>query len=115
MAELELIDSLLAGYSPTGPGLLLRGDPGVGKTALLDAAAARAGAAGMRVLRASGAQFEAEISFSPLHQLLYPLHEYAERLAASHRAALDQVFGLAPGPSLDPLVAISTKNGRGHQ
>jgi AAA ATPase domain len=41
--ELGLIDSLLAGRGLVGPGLLLRGDPGVGKTALLDAAAARAG------------------------------------------------------------------------
>jgi DNA-binding CsgD family transcriptional regulator len=79
----------------------------VGKTALLDAAAARAQAAGMRVLRASGAEFEAEIGFSALHQLLYPLRERANRLAAHHRDVLHQVFGLASGPSLDPLV-IST-------
>jgi hypothetical protein len=104
MTELELIDSLLAGHSPTGPGLLLRGDPGVGKTALLDAAAARAEAAGICVLRASGAEFEAETSFSALHQLLYPLRERADRLAGHHRDALHQVFDLAPGPSLDPLV-----------
>jgi DNA-binding CsgD family transcriptional regulator len=105
--ELELIEALLAGRSPAGPGLLLRGDPGVGKTALLDAAAARAQAAGMRVLRASGAEFEAEIGFSALHQLLYPLRERADRLAVHHRDALRQVFALASGPSLDPL-AVST-------
>ncbi|NJC73747.1 AAA family ATPase [Planosporangium thailandense] len=103
-AELELIDSLLGGHGRVGPGLLLRGDPGVGKTALLDAAAARATAVGMRVLRASGVEFEAEISFSALHQLLYPLHERTDRLAGHHRDALNQVFDLAPGPSPDPLV-----------
>jgi DNA-binding NarL/FixJ family response regulator len=103
-AELELIDSLLAGHSRTGRSLLLHGDPGVGKTALLDAAAARAEAAGMRVLRASGVEFEAEIDFSTLHQLLDPLRERAERLASHHRHALHQVFDLAPGPSPDPLV-----------
>jgi predicted ATP-dependent serine protease len=70
-----LIEALLAGRSPAGRGLLLRGEPGVGKTTLLDVAAVRGEAAGMRVLRASGAEFEAEISFSALHQVLYPLRE----------------------------------------
>jgi hypothetical protein len=103
-AELELIEALLAGRGPVGRGLLLRGDPGVGKTALLDVAAARAEAAGMRVLRASGVQFEAEIGFSALHQLLYPLRERADRLAGNQRDVLRQVFDLAQAPSLDPLV-----------
>jgi DNA-binding CsgD family transcriptional regulator len=103
--ELELIDSLLHRHDPIGSGLLLRGNPGVGKTALLDAAATRAAAAGMRVLRASGAEFEAEFSFSALHQMLYPLREYADRLAGHQRDALDRVFGLTPGPPSDPLVA----------
>ena len=44
-AELRTIDAVLAGTDPPGPSLLLRGDPGAGKTALLDVAAARAGAA----------------------------------------------------------------------
>jgi DNA-binding CsgD family transcriptional regulator len=105
--ELELIDLLLAGHSRAGPGLLLRGDPGVGKTALLEVAAIQAEAAGMRVLRASGVQFEAEIGYSALHQLLYPLRDRTHRLAASHRDALHHVFGLAPGPPQDPMV-IST-------
>jgi DNA-binding CsgD family transcriptional regulator len=105
--ELELIDSLLAGHSRAGPGLLLPGDAGVGKTALLEVAAAQAEAAGMRVLRASGVKFEAEIGFSALHQLLYPLRDRTDRLAASHRDALHHVFGLTPGPPLDPMV-IST-------
>src|SRR5258705_9768046 len=80
-AELDLIEALLAGRSRLGPGLLLRGDPGGGKTALLDVAAVRAEVAGMRVLRASGVEVEAEIGFSVLHQLLYPLRERADRLA----------------------------------
>ncbi|NJC73668.1 helix-turn-helix domain-containing protein [Planosporangium thailandense] len=106
-AELEQIDSLLAGHRPIGPGLLLRGDPGVGKTALLDAAAVRAEAAGMRVLRAPGAEFEAAIRFSALHHLLDPLRERADRLASCHRDVLHQVFDLTPGPAPDRLV-VST-------
>jgi hypothetical protein len=58
----------------------------------------------MRVLRASGAQFEAEISFSTLHQMFDPLRERADRLAGHHRDALHQVFDLAPGSSPDPVV-----------
>jgi DNA-binding CsgD family transcriptional regulator len=106
-AELELIEALLAGRGPAGRGLLLRGDPGVGKTALLDVAVERAQAAGIRVLRACGVEFEAEIGFSTLHQLLYPLHERAARLAARHHDVLRQVFGLVSGPALEPLV-VST-------
>jgi DNA-binding CsgD family transcriptional regulator/Tfp pilus assembly protein PilF len=105
--ELKLIDSLLTGHSRAGPGLLLRGNPGVGKTSLLEAAAVQAEAAGMRVLSASGVQFEAEIGYSALHQLLYPLRERTDRLAASHRDVLHHVFGLTPGPPPDPVV-IST-------
>ncbi|MER5909429.1 AAA family ATPase [Streptomyces sp. NPDC001982] len=104
-AELELMDSLFVKPDRSGPGLLLRGAPGVGKTALLDAAAVRAADVGMRVLRASAVEFEAEMSFSALHQMLYPLRHHADRLAVHHRDVLDRIFGLAWGPSLDPLAA----------
>ena len=104
-AELELMDSLSAGRHGGCPGLLLRGGPGVGKTALLDAAAARAAAAGVRVLRASAVEFEAEMDFSALHQMLYPLRHHADRLADHHRDVVDRIFGLAPGPSPDPSAA----------
>ena len=103
--ELELLDSLLAGREGACRGLLLRGDPGAGKTALLDAAAARAGDLGTRVLRASGVEFEREMNFSALHQMLYPLRRHTGRLAGHHRDIVDRIFGLAPGPPPDPLAA----------
>ena len=56
----------------SGGALLLSGEPGVGKTVLLDAAA-HAAATGTRVLRAVGAEFESAVSFAGLNQLLYPL------------------------------------------
>lgn len=102
--ELDLIDSLLAGPGPAAPGLLLRGDPGVGKTALLDAASARAQAAGVRVLHASGVEAEAGTSFSALHQLLYPLRGCADWLNGRQHDVLRQVFDLAQAALLDPLV-----------
>jgi DNA-binding CsgD family transcriptional regulator len=104
-AELELIDSMLDGQHRIGPGLLLRGCRGVGKTALLDAAAARAASAGARVLRVSGVELESEISFSVLHQMLYPLRDRVDQLAGHHRDTLHQVFDLASEPSLHPLAA----------
>ncbi|MFD3587338.1 AAA family ATPase [Streptomyces sp. NPDC058683] len=106
-AELELIDSLLAGPGRGSSGLLLHGEPGVGKTALLDAAAARATAHGMRVLRAAGAQAEARIAFSALHQLLYPVRHDVDRLAEHHRNALHQVFDLARSPAPESLVSTA--------
>jgi len=95
-AELELIDSLLGGgrQGRGGSCLLLSGGPGVGKTALLDEAAVRGAAAGMRVLRASGVEFEAEIAFSALHQLLYPLRQDVAGLVGHDRDALRKVFDL---------------------
>ncbi|MFD0575935.1 AAA family ATPase [Dactylosporangium darangshiense] len=99
-AELQLIDSLLDRLG--GAGVLLRGEPGVGRTALLDAAAARAADRGLRVLRASGAPFETGIGFSALHQLLDPLREQVDRLAGEHRDALDEVLQLTPLPSDNP-------------
>ncbi len=106
-AELERIDALLERYSWVHPALLLRGDRGVGKTALLDAAAARATARGMQVVRAFGAEFEAGLSFSALHQLLYPLRDRMDRLDRQHRKALQQVLDLAPEQSPDPLVGTA--------
>jgi DNA-binding CsgD family transcriptional regulator len=106
-AELERIDSLLERYTSARPALLLRGDRGIGKTALLDAAAARAAARGMQILRAFGAEFEAGLSFSALHQLLYPLRDRVDRFVGGHRRVLQQVLDLAPGLSPDPLVATA--------
>jgi len=102
-----MIDGLLAGPRGAGRGLLLRGDPGVGKTALLDAAEARATAAGARVLRTSGARFEAPIRLSTLHQLLYGVRGVTQRLPSGQRDALAHVFGQAAGPPPDPLVTAT--------
>ena len=106
-AELERIDALLERFSWVHPALLLRGDRGVGKTALLDAAAGRATARGMQILRAFGAEFEAGLNFSALHQLLYPLRDRIDRLGRQHRDALQRVLDLAPGQSPDPLVGTA--------
>jgi DNA-binding CsgD family transcriptional regulator/DNA-binding transcriptional ArsR family regulator len=103
-SELRTIDALLAGSNPPGPSLLLRGDPGAGKTALLDAAAGRATAAGAQVLQATGAPFETGIGFSALNQMLYAARDVAGRLPDGQRDALAHIFGRAGALEADPLV-----------
>ena len=72
-AEIERLRRFLSQVAGgAGDALLLAGDPGVGKTSLLGVAAAVAAGSGFRLLRATGSQFEADISYAALHQLLRP-------------------------------------------
>ncbi|HEX8005377.1 MAG TPA: AAA family ATPase, partial [Trebonia sp.] len=89
-----------------GEALLLAGDPGAGKTSLLDQAAVLATGSGMRVLRATGSQFEADISYAALHQLLHPCLGEAPRLSPLLAGALNVALGLGEGqPPAQLLVA----------
>ncbi|MFE7403515.1 ATP-binding protein [Streptomyces sp. NPDC057557] len=87
-----------------GAALLLSGEAGVGKTAVLDAAAAGAVRNGVRVLRAAGVQFEADISYAGLNQLLVPLFDDFEILDTVHRDALRVAVGIGGGPAPDRLL-----------
>jgi DNA-binding CsgD family transcriptional regulator len=102
--DVEFFRSFVDRSAAQGGALLLSGDPGVGKTVLLDAAAAHAMAAGMRVVRAAGAEFEADMSFAALNQVLYPLLGELEQLSALHGKALRVALGLSDGSPADPLV-----------
>jgi len=102
--ELGLIEAFIAGTAVGGGALLLLGEPGAGKTVLLDAAAARAAAAGVRVERAAGVEFEADLPFSGLHQLLLPLHEEFSKLNPARREALNAALGFGEGTTPDRLV-----------
>jgi DNA-binding CsgD family transcriptional regulator len=95
--ELATIHTLLAGADRHGGALMLVGEAGVGKTALLDAAVAEAGASGVRVLRASGVEFESEISFAALHQLLHPVLHHLADVPAEQRKALTAALALGGG------------------
>jgi DNA-binding CsgD family transcriptional regulator len=79
--------------------LVVRGEPGVGKTVLLDYLAGRA--SGCRVARAAGVQSEMELAFAALHQLCAPMLDHAESLPAPQREALRTAFGLSAGPVPD--------------
>jgi DNA-binding CsgD family transcriptional regulator/tetratricopeptide (TPR) repeat protein len=78
-----------------GGALVMSGEAGVGKTALVEAAASYAAAAGRRVLRVTGAEFEVNVSFAGLHQLLFPLLDSClGRLGPAQREALRGALGL---------------------
>ena len=82
-----------------GRALVVRGEPGVGKTVLLDYLARRA--SGCRVERAAGVQSEMELAFAALHQLCAPMLDHAESLPVPQRGALRTAFGLSAGPVPD--------------
>jgi len=96
--ELALIDRFLDQAAHEGGALLLSGELGVGKTALLDAAAESALASGRQVLRAAGVEFEAELPFSALNQLLLSLAPERAVLPESQRAALEAALGAGEAP-----------------
>ena len=92
----QLIDAVRAGGSRV---LVVRGEPGVGKSALLDYLAGRA--SGCRVVRAAGVESEMELAFAGLHQLLSPMLDHLERLPVPQREALRTAFGVSAGPAPD--------------
>ncbi|MBV9830659.1 MAG: AAA family ATPase [Marmoricola sp.] len=87
--------------------IVVRGEPGIGKTALLDQLVA--GSPGVKVLRTAGVESEAPMAFAALHRLLRPLTRLREELPAPQTHALQVAFGESEGPSVEPfLVAIAT-------
>src|SRR4051794_7702095 len=92
--EQRLLTSLLDETATRGEGLVLRGEPGVGKSALLAEVAQAARARDMAVLMTAGVQSEAHLPFAGLHQLLRPVRSRVAGLPAVQRAALDAAFGL---------------------
>lgn len=102
--ELQLLAEVVERAIMDGEMLLLSGDPGVGKTALLDAAEVTASTLGALVLRAAGVEFEAGIAFSGLNQVLLPLSGRIVELAPLHRNALNVALGLSDGEPADVLV-----------
>jgi DNA-binding CsgD family transcriptional regulator len=98
--ERAVLDRFVAGVrAGEGQSLVVRGEPGVGKTVLLDYLARQSG--GCRMVRAAGVQSEMELAFAGLHQLCGPLFGHAGRLPGPQRRALQTVFGLSEGPTPD--------------
>ncbi|MFB7666484.1 AAA family ATPase [Kitasatospora sp. NPDC056138] len=92
-AERDRIEQLLAdARQGTSGALLVHGEAGIGKTALLDYAAGRAD--GVRVLRVEGIESEMELAFGGLHQLFLPVLDLVDALPEPQAAAIRAVFGL---------------------
>jgi hypothetical protein len=106
-SECETLDRLVASVR-TGESrvLVLHGEAGIGKTALLDYLRERA--SGCRIARASGVESEMELAFTGLHQLCAPMLGDLERLPGPQRDALRVAFGLQEGGAPDRfLVALA--------
>ena len=105
--ECEALDRLLERVRlGESAALVLRGEAGIGKTALLGYLARRA--SGCRVARAVGVQSEMELAFAGLHYLCAPLLDRIGALPAPQRDALRVAFGLQPGGPPDRfLVAVA--------
>jgi DNA-binding CsgD family transcriptional regulator len=99
-SEREVLDRLVAGVQAgQSRVLVLRGEAGVGKTALLDCLSSSA--AGCRVVRASGVESEMELAFAGLHALCAPMLGRLKHLPGPQRNALCTAFGLSTGPPPD--------------
>ncbi|MFJ7495118.1 AAA family ATPase [Streptomyces sp. NPDC097727] len=96
----EREQEVLSGFvtAAGGRALILQGETGVGKSALLDHVTDLASGEKHRVIRAAGVEAESELPFAGLHQFLYPLLAYIDRLDDSHREVFDVVFGRSEGP-----------------
>ncbi|MCP9625359.1 AAA family ATPase [Nocardia otitidiscaviarum] len=101
--ELSVLSETLHGE---GGALIVRGEAGIGKSALLETAAARVRA---RVLRVAGAESEADLPFSALHLLLRPILDRVDALPRQQAHALRAAFGLEDAVSGDRfLVGLAT-------
>ena len=99
-AECDRLDRLISDARAGKSGsLILRGEVGIGKTALLDYLVGHS--AGCRIARSVGVESEMELAFAGLHQLCAPLLDRLDRLPVPQRDALGTAFGLSVGPPPD--------------
>src|SRR3954463_9500251 len=100
VSECALLDDLVSAIRRgDSRSLVLRGEAGIGKTALLDYLIASA--ADLTVVRAVGVESEMELGFASLHQLCAPLLEWLPKLPDPQRRAVEIVFGMSGGAAPD--------------
>ena len=98
--ECEALDQLVATVrGGRSAALVLHGEAGIGKTALLDHLVGRA--SGFRIARASGVESEMELAYASLQQLCAPMVDHLDELPGPQRAAMETAFGLRDGDAPD--------------
>lgn len=107
--ELSALRGFVAESTVDGAALLLSGEPGVGKSALLHTVADLAAEHGGRIIRGEGVEYETDVSFAGLHQLVDPLTDDLERLPLTSRTALRTALGIGSesAPVPDRLAVMS--------
>lgn len=107
--ELARLYGLIDSIDQRGGALVVRGEAGIGKSALLAAASERALQRGVTVESTTGALSEARLAFAGLHQLLLPLLDRLDLLPDPQRRALETAFGIAEGDAPDLfLIGLAT-------
>ncbi|MCT9935319.1 AAA family ATPase [Planotetraspora sp. A-T 1434] len=101
--ELGVLRDLLSTAPTARRVIFLRGDAGVGKSSLLEAAADLAAERGMRTLHASGVEGETTLPYAALHQLLHPVRRHIGDLSEEHRSALERALGQVSGAAPDAM------------
>ena len=100
--ERAVLDRLDGGRGGRGVVLVMHGEAGVGKTALLEYAVEAARE--FRITRTSGVQAEMELPFAAVEQLCSPFLDFLDRLPQPQREALGVAFGLITGPAPNPFL-----------
>jgi DNA-binding CsgD family transcriptional regulator len=109
--EMRMLGGLLESVRTGGGAAVLRGEPGIGKSALLAEMSLVAAAEGLLVLTTAGVQSETRVAFAGLHQLLRPVLGHVDRLAEPQRRALRAALGETAGDVPDLfLTALATLN-----
>ena len=107
--ERAVVDDLVDGIAERGGALVVRGEAGIGKSALLREASERARARGVHVLTTTGVQSEAHLPFAGLHQLLRPCLAEIGELPAPQRSAVSAAFGMTDVAAPDMfLIALAS-------
>jgi DNA-binding CsgD family transcriptional regulator len=99
--EIARLRSFVDRARALGDAMVLAGAAGVGKTVLLNSAAAYATDAGVRTITVAGSQFEADVSFAGLQQIVEPFLAHLPRLAVPQQNALRSALNLIEGPPAD--------------
>ena len=109
--ELSVLTDLIGRVHERGGATVVLGEPGIGKSSLLRAAAEYGRQESLQVLVTTGIEAEAQLPFAGLHQLLWPVLGAAGQLPAAQQSALSSAFGTGDGQQPEPfMIALATLN-----